>query len=71
MPDVWERNRVRQFWEVIMPNHCNDRLWLRHFRKTKTTFEKVSSEIGLLDYTTVQSYDVLRQNHMTLYSGIY
>lgn len=54
-----------------MSNHCNDRLWLRHFRKTKITFEMVSSEIGLLVNPTVQSYDLLRQSHMTLYSGIY
>lgn len=50
---MWERNRVRQFWEVIMPNHSNDRLWLRLFRKTKTTFKKVSSEIGMLVYPIV------------------
>lgn len=68
---MWERNRVRQFWEVIMPNHSNDKLWLRPFRKTKTTFKKVSSEIGMLVYPIVLSCEVLRQSHMTLHSGIY
>jgi len=39
MPSFWECNRVRQFWEVIIPNHFDDGLWLRHSRMTKPTFE--------------------------------
>uniref|UniRef100_A0A673HX22 DDE Tnp4 domain-containing protein n=1 Tax=Sinocyclocheilus rhinocerous TaxID=307959 RepID=A0A673HX22_9TELE len=41
-------HRSRQFWEVIIPNHFDDRLWLRHFRVTKTTFQMLCNEIGLL-----------------------
>jgi len=39
-PDVWECNHVR--------DNFDDKLWLRHFRKTKTIFEMVCNEIGQL-----------------------
>lgn len=39
---------VRLFWEVIIPNHCDKKLWLGHFRMTKTTFEMLCNEIGRL-----------------------
>lgn len=26
MPYIWEGNHMRQFWEVIIPNHFDDRL---------------------------------------------
>lgn len=38
-PAVWEPAvcHVRQFWEVIILNHFDDTLWIRHFRMNKTT----------------------------------
>jgi len=47
MPGFWEHNHVRHFRGVILPNYSYERLWLRHFRITKT-FEMMFSEIGLL-----------------------
>jgi len=41
-------NPVTQFWMIIIPNHFDDRLWLNHFRMTKTTFEMLCNGIGLL-----------------------
>lgn len=37
-------------WEVIILNHSDDRLWLRNFIMTKTTFQMqiLCSEFGLL-----------------------
>lgn len=46
--DFWERNGVRQFEEAIIPNHFDDRLWLKHFGMTKTAFDVVCNEIGSL-----------------------
>ncbi len=38
LPDVSECNRVRQLWEVIIPNHF-DRLLLRYFKINELTFD--------------------------------
>lgn len=48
MPAVWEHNHVRQFWVVIIPNHFDGRLWLNHFKMTKTTFSMMYNEISSL-----------------------
>lgn len=51
MPAVWERSRVRQFWGVVIPKHFDNRLWLRPFKMTKTTFQ-------LCFESSLSSYDV-------------
>lgn len=48
MPDIWDSEQ----WERVLggnyTNHFDDRLWLGHFRWTKTTFKVLCSEIGIL-----------------------
>ncbi len=55
MLDVWECNHVRHLWGVIIPNHFDDRLWLRHFRLTKPTFEMLCNESGPLVSSVIHS----------------
>ncbi len=55
MLDVWECNHVRHLWGVIIPNHFDDRLWLRHFRMTKPTFEMLCNESGPLVSPVIHS----------------
>uniref|UniRef100_A0A672SLI4 Dedicator of cytokinesis protein 11-like n=1 Tax=Sinocyclocheilus grahami TaxID=75366 RepID=A0A672SLI4_SINGR len=44
MPAVWERIRVRQFWEAIIQKYFSK----RHFRMTIMTFQMLCIKIGLL-----------------------
>lgn len=78
-PDIWERNRARQLWVVIIPNHF--RLWFRNFTMTATTFEMIHWLVQLCDppsqfpqknalniqshQPVTQSQDLLRRIHMT------
>lgn len=41
--DVWEHNRERQFCEVFILNHFDDRPCLRHLRMSKTTWCAISA----------------------------
>uniref|UniRef100_A0A3B1JVY3 DDE Tnp4 domain-containing protein n=1 Tax=Astyanax mexicanus TaxID=7994 RepID=A0A3B1JVY3_ASTMX len=45
-PYTWERKRNKLFWENIVQSHFSDQLWIRHFRMSKTTFEKLCVMIG-------------------------
>jgi len=47
-PYVWERRRQQDFWSVVVGQHSPPNLWLTHFRLSKTTFEKLCDQIGLL-----------------------
>jgi len=49
---------VRQFWEVIISKQFDDRLWLRHFRMTKTAFEMLCNEIS----PVIQSHPLLAKS---------
>uniref|UniRef100_A0A667XNS7 DDE Tnp4 domain-containing protein n=1 Tax=Myripristis murdjan TaxID=586833 RepID=A0A667XNS7_9TELE len=45
-PRVWERRRVKDFWEVVVQQHFNHQLWLKHFRMSKPTFDDLCATIG-------------------------
>ncbi len=67
---VWECSCV-QFWEVIILNHCDDRLWLRHFRMTKTTFQILCSEFGPLVGPVTLSHRTKSHDFFDAHWGIY
>lgn len=45
-PRVWERRRVKHFWEVVVQQHFTDELWLKHFRMSRATFSNLCDTIG-------------------------
>jgi len=60
MTAIWKCNRVRCL-ERINPNHFDDRLWLRHFRMIKPTFEILCNYIFQLVSPVIQSHPLLGQ----------
>lgn len=60
----------RRFWEVNIPNHFDDSLYLRYFRTTKTTFQILWIEIGPLVSPVMPKqspHDLLKQSHTILF----
>jgi len=76
MPGVWIAIKwdTANSLERIHPTNFDDRLWLRHFRMIKPTFERLWNEIGPLISPVIQSHPLLRQCHMSFFVvhwGIY
>ena len=44
-PYVWERTRIRDFWERIVTEEFTDELWIQNFRMTRDTFNELCDAI--------------------------
>jgi len=63
-----ECNHVRQSWKGIKTNHFDDRLWLRHFKMIKPSFEMPCNEIGSLVNPMTSSVE---EKSFAAHGGIY
>lgn len=45
---VWQRPRIRDFWERVLNEEFTDDLWIRHFRLTRATFNDLRDALAPL-----------------------